>query len=61
MKFFPILQTIWTVGKFLPNRSEAEKLAGSDKKKNIFAYQPRSKGTFLLYTEKISLNRVITM
>ena len=38
--------------EFLPSQSEAEKIASSDKK-YCFAYQPCSKGTFLLYTDKI--------
>ena len=49
---FPFSQTILDSGEFLPSRSEAEKLAGLDKK-TFFADQPRSKWTFLLYTDKI--------
>ena len=44
--------------KFLPSRSEAEKLACSDKK--IFDQHPCSKSTFLLYTEKNRLKNHVT-
>ena len=37
--------------QFLQSRCEAEHLAGSDKK-YFFAYQPRFKGSFFLYTDK---------
>ena len=30
--FFPFSRTIFDSGKFIPSRSEAEKLAGADKK-----------------------------
>ena len=62
LPFFPIVLLIFetnlitgfsfqTAGKFLPSRSEAEKLAGSDKRK--FVYLPCSKGTFFLHSDKI--------
>ena len=50
-RFFLFPGPFWTLEKFLSSRSEAEKLGCSDKKN--FASQPRSKVTFLLYTDKI--------
>ena len=43
---------------FFPSRSEAEKFAGS-KKNFFFAYQPCSKGTFFLYTDKIQIKKLL--
>ena len=51
-RLFLFYRPFWTVGKFLSGRSEAEKLAGTVKK-NTFTDQPHSRGTFLLYTDKI--------
>ena len=56
-RFFLFSGPFWTVGIFLPSRSEAEKLALSDNK-NLFAQQTLSKGTFLLYADKIQINKL---
>ena len=37
-RFFIFYRPFWTVGKFPPSRSEAEKLAGSDKRTNFFIH-----------------------
>ena len=55
-RFFLFPGLFWTVRKFLPTRSEAGQLAGSDKKL-IFACQPCSKGAFLLYTNKTYIEK----
>ena len=54
--FFLFYRPFWTVVKFLPSRSEAEKIAVSDKK-NTFTYQTCFRGTFLLYTDKIYIKK----
>ena len=50
----------WTVGKFLPSRPEAEKLVGLGNCFFFFfvGYQPHSKGTFFLYTDKIKIKKL---
>ena len=44
-------------GKFLPGQSEGKKLAGSDKQ-DFFTYHPHSKGTILLYMDKIQIKKL---
>ena len=54
--FTLVSRPFWTGTKFFQSRSEAEQLAGSDKRK-FFAYQPCSKGTFLSYRGKIYIKK----
>ena len=54
--FVLFFRQFWAVRKFLRSWSETEQLTVSDKKM-FLAYQPRSKGTFLLYRGNICIKK----
>ena len=59
-RFFLFSKTFWTVRKLLPNRSEAEKLACSDKKVLLSNLVP-SLASFYIRTKSRLKNRVTTV
>ena len=57
-RFFFCSGPFWTVGNFFPSRSEAEKLACSDKKKNLCSNLVPKVSSFYIRTKSILRNRV---